>query len=132
MMNKKQFFLMALALAATSACNAEKLTFEMPVEKVMELKGFVLKGISLSGTVKLGCISNDNQFNVKRNGKVIHTNQIRVLEVANLRMDQTFTGEVYAGERITLYIPDGKKDDIVPGDVVISTASACSNGPVRK
>ncbi len=131
-MNKKPSFLIAILLAATSACSTEKLTFEMPVESVMELKGFVLKGISLSGKVKLGCISNDNQYSIKRNGKVIHTDIIRVLEVADLRMDQTFTGEVYPGERVTLYIPDGKKGDIVPGDVVISTASACVGGSVRK
>lgn len=131
-MNKKLSFLITLLLATTSAYGSEKLTFKMPVENVMELKGFVLKGISLSGTVKSGCISNDNQFTIKRNGKVIHTNQTRILEVANLRADQTFTGEVYTGERITLYIPDGKKGDIVPGDVVISTVSSCAGGPVRK
>lgn len=117
---------------AACACSSEKHTFEMPVEEVAELKGFILKGVSLSGTVKSGCITNENQLSIKRNGQVIYTEKMRLLQVMSLKDNETFNGEAYTGERIVIYIPDAKKDAILPGDVVISTVSSCANGPVRK
>lgn len=131
-MKIKQSFLIALISAAVSSCSNEKLTFEMPVEEVKELKGFVLKGLSLAGTVKSGCVTNENQISIRRAGKVVYSERMRLLEVLDIKESQTFNGEAYTGERIILYIPDGKKGDIVPGDVVISTVSVCAGGPVRK
>jgi translation elongation factor EF-1alpha len=131
-MKIKQTFCIALIASTLSSCSNEKLTFEMPVEEVTELKGFILKGVSLSGTVKSGCITNEHQISVRRKGKVIYSEKMRLLEVLGLKENQTFNGEAYTGERIVLYIPDGKKGDIAPGDVVISTVSSCTGGPVRK
>lgn len=131
-MNKKRFFLIALLLAASSAYSSEKHSFEMPVEKINELNGFVLKGLALSGTVKSGCITNENKISIKRKGKVIHTEKMRLLEITGLKADQQFNGEAYTGETIQLYIPDVKKDAILVGDVVVSTVSVCAGGPVRK
>lgn len=131
-MNKKRFLLITLLLATCSACSSEKLTFEMPVDTVNQLNGFVLKGVALSGTVKSGCITNENQISIKRQGKVIHTEKMRLLEITSLKENQQFNGEAYTGETIILYIPDVKKDDFLPGDVVVSTVSVCAGGPVRK
>ena len=62
--------LMALAVQ-TAGCAKSATDFEMPAEKIDVLPGFILKGISISGEVKSGCIASEDEFVVKRDGKEI-------------------------------------------------------------
>ena len=43
-----------LTTTLLAACQQEKLTFEMQVDEVQELHGFILKGISITGAIKRG------------------------------------------------------------------------------
>jgi hypothetical protein len=40
--------------------------FEMTVDRVDELKGFILKGISITEKITVGCIANVDEYFVKR------------------------------------------------------------------
>lgn len=120
-----------LTTTLLAACQQEKLTFEMQVDEVQELHGFILKGISITGAIKRGCLSNENIYTIKRKGTQVLSTDARILSIKELKTADSFNGEAYTGETVTLYIPDGKKDDVVPGDVVISTVSSCPKGPVR-
>ena len=104
----------------------------MTIDRVDELNGMILKGISISGTVETGCIANDDAFVVTRNGKEIHQNTVRVLNVKDLQDPDNFNGEVYIGDYVTLYIPDGKKQDIQSGDILSSNTISCDKAAARK
>ncbi len=117
------FFMMLITLIL--GCENSSNDFRMTVDKVDELNGMILKGISISGKIERGCIANDDAFFIKRNGKPIHNNTTRILNVQDLKEPDNFGGEVYAGDYVTLYIPDGKKQDIVPGDILSSNTTSC-------
>jgi hypothetical protein len=112
-------------------CNQSPKNFEMKVERVDELKGFILKGISISGTVNAGCIANDAQYQVSRDGKPVLENTARILSVMikgkDKNEDKPFNGEAAEGEYVTLYIPDGKKQDVLLGDLATSDLISCKS-----
>ena len=127
----------ALFLAITLAihiigCEKSSNDFQMTVDRVDELNGLILKGISISGKIQSGCIANDDAFVIKRNGKPIHNNTTRVLNVQDLKDPDNFGGEVFTGDYVTLYIPDGKKQDIAPGDILSSNTTSCGKGSAEK
>jgi selenocysteine-specific translation elongation factor len=113
-------------------CDKQSSRFQMTIDRVDELNGMILKGISISGTVETGCIANDDAFVVTRNGKEIHQNTVRVLNVKDLQDPDNFNGEVYIGDYVTLYIPDGKKQDIQSGDILSSNTISCDKAAARK
>lgn len=131
-MNNKFRFLAIIFLATTASCSLSTAKFSMPVSEVEELHGFVLKGISITGTISKGCIANDNEFVVTRSGKVVLTNTVRLVEVVDLKNPDSFNGEAYFGEQVRFYIPDLKKTDVQPGDIISSETANCPKGPTRK
>lgn len=128
---KYLIFLIVIA-AQNMACAKETDGFTMQVEQVDELRGFVLKGIAISGTIKSGCIANENEWAIKRNGKTALSETAKILSIKDLKNPDSFNGEAYKGENVTFYIPDGKKQDVQLGDIVSSATAACPKGPVRK
>lgn len=95
--------------------------FEMTVERVDELKGVILKGISVIGTVKSGCIANMDKYTVKRDGKDLFATDARILEVT----EKPGAEAAVKGDYVHLYVLDGKPDDVKPGDIVISGTTSC-------
>ena len=124
-MNVKNItFLLALAV---QGCDSKSNDFEMKVDQVDELKGFILKGISLSGKIESGCIANDDEFIVERDGKEVLRTTVRIVNVLDLKDVDSFSGKVFQGDYVTFYIPDGKLQDVQAGDIVISNTTSCKN-----
>ncbi len=126
----RKIFIVFLALAVAH-CDSNSNQFEMTVDKVDLLQGFVLKGISMTGTVSTGCLANDDEYTVLRDGKEVLKTTARIVNVAGLEDSDTFDGNVYKGEVITLYIPDGKQEDVLQGDAVISKQVSCDKDASR-
>lgn len=123
---KTKIAVLLIALAAQSAgCERSATGFEMPVEKIDVLQGFILKGISISGEVKSGCIANEDEFVIKRKGKEILRTTTRILNIRDLEDPDAFNGQAAEGDVVTLYIPDGKEDDVRVGDILSSMATTC-------
>lgn len=113
-------------------CGKSSNDFRMTVDKIDELNGMILKGISISGKIESGCIANDDAFVIKRGGKQIHNNTTRILNVQDLKDPDNFGGEAFTGDYVTLYIPDGKKQDIAPGDILSSNTTSCGKGSAEQ
>lgn len=124
--------LLSASIFFMAGCDKQSNRFQMTIDRVDELNGMILKGISISGTVETGCIANDDAFVVTRSGKDIHQNTVRILNVKDLKDPDNFNGDVFTGEYVTLYIPDGKKQDIQPGDVLSSNTISCNEDATRK
>lgn len=123
---KTRIAIVLIALAVqTAGCEKAKTDFEMPIEQVDVLQGFILKGISISGEVKSGCIANEDEFVIKRNGKEILRTTTRILNIRDLEDPDSFNGEAAEGDYVTLYIPDGKEDDVNLGDILSSSSTTC-------
>lgn len=114
-------FLMATLIGCSKAANE----FQMTVDQVDELQGMILKGISISGAIENGCIANDDEYVIHRAGKQVHTNTARILNIRDLKDPESFNGQAITGDYVTLYIPDGKKEDVNTGDVLSSAATSC-------
>lgn len=125
-------FLITPLIMQIIGCEKSSNDFRMTVDKVDELNGMILKGISISGKIESGCIANDNAFVIKRDGKQIHNNTTRILNVQDLKDPEHFGGEVFTGDYVTLYIPDGKKQDIAPGDILSSNTTSCGKGSTEQ
>lgn len=95
--------------------------FEMTVERVDELKGAILKGIAVIGTINSGCIVNMDKYVVKRNGKNALETDARILEVTK----KPGAEAAVKGDYVHLYIPDAKPEDVKPGDMVVSNMTSC-------
>ncbi|MEY4590090.1 MAG: hypothetical protein RL497_2166 [Pseudomonadota bacterium] len=128
-MNIKKTIFLILCATNSLAFGQE---FELKIDRIDELHGFVLKGLSISGKIKTGCITNENEFALMRNKTLILNETAKLLTVRDLKPTQTFNGEAYKGEYVTLYLPDRKKDEVQLGDVVRSSTASCPQGPTRK
>jgi hypothetical protein len=126
-MMKLQVLLIAAAAAVGCATTHDQPAFEMEVHGVVELNGFVMKGISFTGAVARGCLANDDDFVVQRNGIDVMNSVARIVNVENLSSAEAFNGKIYTDENATLFIPDGKKGDVQPGDKVTSRSTSCEN-----
>lgn len=112
-------------VTALAGCAKPVNKFEMTVDRVDELQGMILKGISISGTIEKGCIANDDEYLVKRAGKEVLKNDVRILSIRDPEDPDAFDGKAFETDYVTLYIPDGKKTDVKPGDILISNAISC-------
>lgn len=106
-------------------CSKSANEVQMTVDQVDELKGMILKGISISGEIENGCIANDSEYRVIREGDEIHRDTVRILNVRDLKDPDAFDGKAFQADYVTLYIPDGKKGDIKPGDLLVSESTSC-------
>ncbi len=123
---KTKIIALSLLMAVQMAgCSKSPEEFSMKVDKVDELKGMILKGISITGKIENGCIANDDEFVVYRGGKEVMRTTTRVVNVDGLKNSDSFTGEVKLGDVVTFYIPDGKKEDVQVGDLVTSKTTTC-------
>ncbi len=123
-MRIKTFTSLLFVATLVVGCDTAPKSFEMTVEKVDELKGFILKGISVSGLVTSGCIANNDIYKVKRNGEIVLETDTRILEVSNIKPEE-FEGKAAKGDTVHLYIPDGKPGDVEPGDILLSDNTSC-------
>jgi hypothetical protein len=130
-MKIKTAILIALVAILNHGCAKPSSDFAMTIDQVDELKGFILKGISITGKVTVGCIANEDIYSVMRDGKKVLETSIRILNVAGLENQESFNGEIYEGEEVTLYIPDGKTQDVLPGDKLVSDIVSCKKGSGR-
>lgn len=121
-MKIKIVILLMFLVIPITGCDKASNDFEMTVERVDELKGVILKGISIIGTIKSGCIANVDKYIVKRDGKNVFETTARILEVSK----KPGAEAAVRGDYVHLYIPDGKTEDVKPGDVVVSNMTSCS------
>lgn len=120
-MKTKIAALLLVAMIPNLGCAKESNKFEMSVEEIFELKGMVLKGIYLGGTIKSGCIANVDEYVVKRDGKVIVETIGRIFEVK----EKPGAESAVKGDYVKLYIPDAKPEDYKIGDVASSSKTSC-------
>jgi translation elongation factor EF-1alpha len=123
------FVLLIAVVTPNMGCTKKQNAFDMTVQEVDALNGFILKGISISGKIENGCIAAEDEFIVKRNNKEILKQTARIVNVKNLKDLDSFDGKVFKGDYISLYIPDGKKEDVQVGDIVSSNAVSCNTTP---
>ncbi|WP_045857729.1 hypothetical protein [Teredinibacter purpureus] len=121
---KKWYFIVAVTLGLTS-CEKNEHRFELTVDKVELLKGFMLKGLALSGTVTYGCIANEDWFFIQRNGELVQKADTRLLKIANLKAGEAFDGKANKGDYATFFIPDGNTGDVLVGDSIVSSTVSC-------
>lgn len=112
--------LLTFTLPAIGASATPAQPFEMTVDKVTELKGFVLKGLALQGKVKSGCIASNDMYQVYRNGKPVFKSDTQILDVEK---HEAF--EAAAGDNTNFYVRDGKPGQVIAGDVLKSTDTHC-------
>lgn len=127
-MNKLWVLVLGLT-AVTSGCAKSPSPFEMTVSRVDKLEGFILKGISITGTVSHGCIANEDIYIVRRKGEQVFTTDTRIVNVEGLKDPDAFDGKVFEGNVVTFYIPDGKLEDVLVGDEVSSEKVSCAPTP---
>jgi len=116
-----------LLLCALLSCTPAPKDFAMSIEKVDELHGFVLKGLSVSGRIEQGCIANDDKLIITRGDKVVFEELARILNVADLPNPEAFNGTAAAGDYATFYLPDAKPGSVLPGDVLSSIKTSCKS-----
>lgn len=123
--------LAACFLTALTGCDKPAHEVEMKIDQVDELRGMILKGISITGAITKGCLANDDEYRVLRDGEEIHTNTVRILNIRDLKDPDAFDGKAYLEDYVTLYIPDGQKGDVKPGDVLVSdrVSISCDRPP---
>lgn len=124
-------FCLAVAIQSM-ACSKAESDFRMEIEEVDELKGFIMKGISLSGEITHGCLANNDEFIVERDGEKVLKEIARIVNVRGLKSAEEFNGQASTGDYASFYIPDGTLDDVQPGDVIISDATSCAQEAERK
>ena len=125
MKTKIAIFLISMVIS-NAGCAKGSGDFQMTVERVDELKGVILKGIAISGPIKSGCIANENEYSVTRDGKEILKTSARILDVEKAG-GAKYAGDGLAakGDKVHLYIPDRHAGDVNLGDVVSSSTTSC-------
>lgn len=123
--------MMILAGLLAVGCTNQASEFKMKIDNINEMNGFVLKGLGITGMVEQGCIAQDNEFVVVRDGKEVLKTITRILMVEDLREGEEIDGEAYTGEVVTFYLPDMKKEVVEIGDWVIGKATTCKKNKRR-
>ena len=131
-MKIKSIILLIIIIPAIVSCGNKQQDFEMTVEKVEELKGFILKGIAISGTIKSGCIATGDGIIIKRDAEQVMETTARVLDVRKDSETEAVEGHAFQGDYVSLYIPDGSEGDVNTGDVVFSNKVSCNTGSAGK
>lgn len=121
----KSIILLIIVIPVIVSCGNKQQDFEMTVDKVEELKGFILKGIAISGTIQSGCIATGDGIIVKRGAKQVLDTTARVLNVSKNSEAESVEGHAFQGDYVSLYIPDGSEQDVSVGDVVFSNKVSC-------
>lgn len=109
-----------LSILAISACDRGPEPFQMTVDNVQSMRGFVLNGLGVSGTVEQGCVANYDTFFVKRDGKVVYE---AVASVMSLDGVQGF--EAPAGHKVEFFLKDAADGAVAVGDVLEAKETTC-------
>jgi len=109
-----------LTLLALSACDRGPEKFQMTVDNVQLMRGFVLKGLGVGGTVEKGCIANFDAFVFKRNGKVVYEGTASIM-----MLDGAEGFEASAGQKVEFYLRDAADGAVVVGDVLEAEVTTC-------
>lgn len=123
--------MMILAGLLVAGCNSQASEFKMKIDRIDELNGFILRGLSITGTVEQGCIAHDDEFVVARDGKEELKTVTRILLVEGLQEGEEIEGEAYTGEVVSFYLPDLKKEAVEIGDWVIGKTTTCKKSKRR-
>jgi len=115
------FILLTPALVACE--KAPEGDFVMPVKEIFEMKGFIMHGVYVAGTITKGCIATDDKLEVKRGKQTIAEETAKILGVSSKPGEEVF--EAQQGDYLKLYLPDRKQSEFEIGDVVISNAISC-------
>lgn len=109
-----------LALLAISACDRGPERFRMTVDAVQSMRGFVLNGLGVRGTVAQGCIANHDAFVVKRNGKVVYEWKASIMS-----LDGVEGFEADAGHKVEFYLSGAADGAVAVGDVLEAEVTTC-------
>ena len=109
-----------LTILAISACDRGPEPFRLTVENVQMMKGFVLNGPGIGGTVEQGCIANYDNFVVKRNGEVVHQESASIMS-----RNGTEGFEASAGDKVEFYLRNSRDGDVKVGDVLEAEVTTC-------
>lgn len=109
-----------LAALALSACNRGPEPFRMTVDDVQSMRGFVLKGLGVGGTVEQGCIANYDVFVVKRQGKVVYEGKVSIMSLDGL---QGF--EAGEGHKVEFYLAGAADGAVAVGDAIEAKVTTC-------
>lgn len=109
-----------LAILVISACDRSPERFQMTVDNVYFMQGFVLKGLGVGGTVEQGCIANYDTFVVKREGKVVYEGGASIMS-----LDGREGFEAGAGHKVEFYLRDVADGVVVVGDVLEAEVTTC-------
>ncbi len=131
MKNKKSVISWLLALCLVG-CNKTPVAFEMTIDTVDKLNGLLLKGVALSGTVRVGCIAEGTPFVIYRDNEKILEESVRILSVSNDGNNKPPNGEAIEKELVTLYVPNIEVQQVVAGDVMRSEAVSCRKTSLAK
>ena len=115
--------IVAVLVALTvSACDRGPEPFEMKVKHVQSMRGFVLNGLGVGGTVKQGCIANFDSFVFKRDGKVVYESNASIMS-----LDGVEGFEAGAGHEVEFYLRDAPDGAVKVGDIIEAEVTTCGN-----
>lgn len=115
-----------LTLLAVSACDRGPEPFRMKVDNVQSMRGFVLNGLGVSGTVEQGCIANYDTFVVKRDGKVVYEAKAGIMSLNGVQGSEAGTGH-----KVEFYLKDAADGAVAVGDVVEAEETTCGKSKVE-
>ncbi len=95
----------------------------MTVDDVQSMRGFVLNGLGVKGTVEQGCIANHDAFVVKRNGKVVYEAMASIMS-----LDGSAGVEAGAGHKVEFFLKDAADGAVAAGDILEAETTTCGKG----
>ena len=95
----------------------------MKVDNVQSMRGFVLNGLGVRGTVAQGCIANYDAFLVKRNGKVVYEATASIMS-----LDGVEGFEAGAGHKVEFFLKDAADGAVAVGDILEAETTTCGKG----
>lgn len=109
-----------LTILSISACDRGPEQFQMTVDNVQSMRGFVLNGLGVGGTVAQGCIANHDAFVVKREGKVVYEAKASIMSLNGV---EGF--EAGAGHKVEFFLKDAADGAVAVGDVLEAEVTTC-------
>lgn len=109
-----------LTILAISACDRGPEPFRMTVDNVQSMRGFVLNGLGVSGTVEQGCIANYDVFVFKRDGKVVYEGEASIMS-----LDGREGFEAGAGHKVEFYLRGAPDGAVEVGDLLEAEVTTC-------
>lgn len=120
-MPRSLYALTLLTAAVTiSACSRGPEPFRMKINFAKPMRGFVLNGVGIGGTVEQGCIANYDAFVVKRDGEVIYESTASIM-----MLDGGEGFEAAAGQKVEFYLRGAPDEAVKVGDIMEAKETTC-------